>query len=609
MFAALAVSERSRRLIAAVAVAIVALSMLVGISATGLPRAHADTAPAPGTPATVSVDALPAPQIDGVGWTQVVVGNTVYVGGNFDYVRPAGVAATATHADSTHVYNLIAYDITTGVMISQFVPQLDGQVQALAVSPDQKTLYVGGQFGNVNGTAHKRLVAFNIAGGAATATVATAFKGQLGGGFVDAIVATAATVYVGGGFGGVSGGALRTNLAAFTAATGATLAWAPTTSTIAASEVEAMVMSPDGSRLIVGGDFTTLTSSGSTTPTQALGLGAIDAATGAVLPFAANQQIQDALGTNCSGGPSNRNAAIDTLSTDGTNIYGGGYSWYCGNFEGRFAANPTTGALVWADNCHGDTYSAYPIGQTLYSVGHVHDCSFIGSFPDQNNAPTQPGEWKRALAESTTPSGGTDLSDSRGGPWNNFTGLPNASLLDWFPNEVAAPTTTTGTGALPGTSVVSGSAEVGWSVSGNSSYVVIAGEGTGVGGMAPNPQQVTQQQGLIRYAVHSAAPDKVGPELTSVHIPTATAGATGSGAVTLTWPTAWDRDNQTLSYRIVRVGKGSVYTTTATSTFWQLSTLTFTDTGLAPGTYSYTLAVTDPDGNVVTTGSVKATVT
>ena len=59
----------------------------------GAQAAHADTAPAAGTPATVSADGLPTVQINGVVWQQALVGDTVYAGGEFSNARPAGAAA------------------------------------------------------------------------------------------------------------------------------------------------------------------------------------------------------------------------------------------------------------------------------------------------------------------------------------------------------------------------------------------------------------------------------------------------------------------------------------------------------------------------------------
>ena len=41
----------------------------------------------------VTADALPTVQIDGVVWSQAVVGNVVYAGGSFANARPAGAAS------------------------------------------------------------------------------------------------------------------------------------------------------------------------------------------------------------------------------------------------------------------------------------------------------------------------------------------------------------------------------------------------------------------------------------------------------------------------------------------------------------------------------------
>ena len=52
-----------------------------------------EAAAAPVTQTGVSADALPTAQIDGVVWSQAVVGNRVFAGGDFDTIRPAGSAA------------------------------------------------------------------------------------------------------------------------------------------------------------------------------------------------------------------------------------------------------------------------------------------------------------------------------------------------------------------------------------------------------------------------------------------------------------------------------------------------------------------------------------
>ena len=93
------------------------------------------------TSAGVSARALPTVQIDGVVWSQAVVGNAVYAGGSFAHARPAG-AAPGTQL--TPRANLLAYDLTTGALMSSFAPSLNSDVKAVAASPDGSRVYVGG---------------------------------------------------------------------------------------------------------------------------------------------------------------------------------------------------------------------------------------------------------------------------------------------------------------------------------------------------------------------------------------------------------------------------------------------------------------------------------
>ena len=83
-----AVTRAPRRAIAAGTAALLVATIIVGADASS---ALADTAPPTSSiPATVSSDALPTPQIDGVVWDQQIVGDTVFVGGSFSTARPAG---------------------------------------------------------------------------------------------------------------------------------------------------------------------------------------------------------------------------------------------------------------------------------------------------------------------------------------------------------------------------------------------------------------------------------------------------------------------------------------------------------------------------------------
>ncbi len=68
------------------------------------------------------------------------VGRTVYIGGNFTVDRRTTPAATATRL------HLAAVRAGTGKLRRGSIPPINGRVYALAVSPDGRFLFVGGQF-------------------------------------------------------------------------------------------------------------------------------------------------------------------------------------------------------------------------------------------------------------------------------------------------------------------------------------------------------------------------------------------------------------------------------------------------------------------------------
>ena len=261
---------RSRSAATMAALAVVA-SMCVVLM--GAAPAQSDSSPQnpndPDTPATVSADALPTMQINGVVWSQAMVGTKVYAGGSFSNARPAGSPAGSNTVARA---NMVAYDVVTGAMTS-FAPSFNAQVRAVTVSPDKSRLYVGGDFTTVNGISHRRIAAFDTATGALLASFNPPINYD-----VNALVATNTTVYAGGAFQGV-GNQDRGNLAAFNASNGALLNWAPQAT---GGTVWAMTMNPAGTKVVVGGSFTAL--NGSSNP--GYGLGMVDATTGANLPFA-----------------------------------------------------------------------------------------------------------------------------------------------------------------------------------------------------------------------------------------------------------------------------------------------------------------------------------
>ncbi len=542
-----------RRATALGAAALLAATLMAAFSVPD--RSSADTAPpSPSIPTTVSSDALPTPQINGVVWDQEIVGNTVYVGGNFSTARPAGAAAgTSTVARSF----LLSYTLSTGVLTS-WAPVLNGQVNAIDASPDGSRVYVGGAFTTVNGATRNRIVAFDTA----TGNVTSAFAGSANG-EVFAIDSTASTVYFAGNFSQTNGVSRPGRAAAALAATGAPTAWAPV---LAAGRAYELVVSPDASRVVIGGSFTSI--NGSSEP--GYGLGAVTGTTGTSLPFPINSIVRN-------GGD---NAAIYSLSADGDSVYGTGYVFGAGgNLEGSFRSN-WNGDLQWVEDCHGDSYDIAPANGVLYTAGHAHYCGNLGGFPQRD-----PWVNTRAVAFTKAVTG-TMTRDIHG--YFKWTGIASPSVVNWFPDFNAG----TYTGIFQGP----------WTVATNGQYVLYGGEFTTVNGVA--------QQGLSRFAVSSIAPDKDGPRLTGGNWPI-NAVSRSSGTVAITWPADYDRDNSALTYQVIRNGNTAapVAQVSALSTWWDRRGLGYVDTGLTPGSsVNYRIRAVDPFGNVADSSTVTVTV-
>src|SRR6478609_11744435 len=129
-------SRRLRHTVAATVFALLGVG-LTGVSAAA--PALADTDPVAGTPATVSADSLPTWQINGVVWSQVTVGNTVYATGSFTRARPPGVPVGGP--GSIAAGNIFAFDIRTGNPIANFNHTLNAAGQVIKASPDGTRVY------------------------------------------------------------------------------------------------------------------------------------------------------------------------------------------------------------------------------------------------------------------------------------------------------------------------------------------------------------------------------------------------------------------------------------------------------------------------------------
>jgi hypothetical protein len=541
------------RLSAAAAGAVLAAALVI----VQAPGATADSAPAdpadPSSPVTVTADSLPTVQIDGVVWQQTIIGDTVYAVGKFSTARPAGAAAGS---QTTPRNNILAFSLSTGRLITTFTASLNAQGLAVTASPDGKRLYVGGDFTQVNGKAASRVVALDPTNGAIIPGWAPVVSGS-----VRAIAATPDTVYLGGSFNAV-GSTARSRLAAVRASDGGLLAWQPKA---AGGNVNAMVVAPDRSKLVVGGGFTTL--NGGSQP--GFGLGAVDAVNGGNLATPVNDAVRNA----------GSNAAITSLSSDGTSWYGTAYinvaNSGTGNLEGSFAADWSNLDIKWIDDCRGDSHSVFANNTAVYKAGHSHDCGKINGFPE-----TTPKSWHRALAYSKAATQTLTRPSTR---FPSFLGKPAPTLLVWFPDL----DTGTATGQNQGP----------WAVTGNDQYVVMGGEFKNV--------NLRAQQGLSRFAISAIAPDKEGPRSSSAATnPVLTSPS--AGKINISWQSNWDRDNSRLSYSLYRDGK-VINTRTVSSRFWYRPTVAYLDSVPPGSAHTYRVLVTDAFGNAKSSTTVSLT--
>ena len=269
-------SDRPRRRSGRTSILSSGVVVALGLALLSLaPTASADTAPiAPVTTSTVSADGLPTVQVNGVVWNQVVVGNTVYATGSFTRARPAG---SALGVNETNRSNLLAYNLSTGALITGWAPTLNAQGLAITASPDGTRIYVGGDFTTANGVTRNRIAAFDATTGALVTTFGSGVNGR-----VRAIAVTGDTVYVGGTFNS-TGGQARARLAAYASSNGALLTWAPS----ADLQVLALTIPAGSNEIVIGGHFTTM--NGVANP----GMAAVDLTTGALLPWAVNTQLKN----------------------------------------------------------------------------------------------------------------------------------------------------------------------------------------------------------------------------------------------------------------------------------------------------------------------------
>lgn len=326
-------------------------------------------------PAQALVSTTPAPmeQTNGPVWASEIAGGRIYVGGAFTSTRPAGAAAGTNESGQAH---LVAMDASTGQRIAGFAPVLrntwdgsPGTVHAMALSPDKATLYVGGDFNEVNGQKAEHLAAFDTATGR--------FLGQVGWNGVNGSVRAldvspdGRTLYVGGIFSAANWSA-RDRLAAFDLTGGGLTSWQPKMSVAVPGEglrPTALAVSGDGAKVFVGGTFQQMNG------VAYQGVAAVNGTTGA---------NASGFGRSYLLAPTNWATTLEVA--DGV-LYMGGRDDRSGSSsrkEGVQAITVSNGQVRWFARCYGDTFDVLVQGSDVYVASHAHDCSAAGGFGETN---------------------------------------------------------------------------------------------------------------------------------------------------------------------------------------------------------------------------------
>jgi hypothetical protein len=295
-------------------------------AAAALLLASASTASA----AVVQSTSTPTWQTNGRVLSIQIVGSVAYIGGKFTSVRPAGDPAGTGEVPRNRA---AAIDLSTQTLLP-WNPNASGTVQAIAVSGS--TVYVGGSFGMVGGKSHKDIAAVDATSGAPLAS----FKAKANAEVLTLQVASG-NVYAGGQFTTMDGTAVG-YLAAVDPTTGAlNTGWSGT----ADAAVLASTLTPDGSRLVVGGDFTHVDGSSQNH------IASLAPADGALQSWSTHTPY-----------------ATIALASDSTGVFTAG-----AGSGGNFAGFTQTGSMLWQGGTNGNVQAVAVLDGIVYVGGHYTD--------------------------------------------------------------------------------------------------------------------------------------------------------------------------------------------------------------------------------------------
>ncbi|TIC84808.1 PKD domain-containing protein [Nocardioides sp. GY 10113] len=371
-------------------------------------------------------------QVDGTVYTTLIVGNTVYVGGQFKHaVAPDGTLVPRA--------NLAAFSMTDGSLVTSFRADASTTVRALAT--DGAALYVGGAFRTFAGATRSYLAKVNLVTGALDDAFAPAADAS-----VRALLFYEGALYVGGNFTSIDGTA-RSRLAKLDPGTGAGVAGFAATPN---SAVYGLAMSPAGDTLYAVGNFGTFGGASRN------GMAAANPVTGAVTPLVFANAAKPSFQVE--------------VNEDGSRLFAAG-----GSATNATAAwNTATGTRVWRNVTDGDNQAlAYYRGEVYFGFhdGFQGDTSLKLLAADASTGAIDPTF--RPSFDQFWGAWTVDVSEKGlivGGDFTSVDGLPTQGFAR-FPATAAPPPTPPATVTLLGPNTAwsywdQGTTPTGWNTPG-----------------------------------------------------------------------------------------------------------------------------------------------
>jgi hypothetical protein len=306
-------------------------------------------------------------QANGTVRVEKIVGNTVYLGGSFTAMLPAG----STGSGAVTRNGAAAVNLDTGALLSWNPNVTGGAVYAIDTSGSN--VYLGGAFGTVGGATHKKLVEVNNSSGA----VVTGFKPGTPNKTVRGLYVSGSSLYVGGAFTKL-GGATKSFAARVNATSGALdSTWNP----VVDNEVRAFAVDSGNTRVVLGGFFRSLNGDGSF-----IGVGAVNTTTGATVAWAWHTADLQTF----------RPFQLLRFTQDGNTLFGAA----SGNGGSMIAWNIGDGTLKYQEGTNGNVVDMAVLDGLVYFGGHFS--GYCGLVPGNNFCTVQAARDKLIAVDEAT---------------------------------------------------------------------------------------------------------------------------------------------------------------------------------------------------------------